>query len=313
MSAFQSGMVGEDTIHLIEQIRTLKKKKDAIILAHNYQTSAVQAVADFAGDSLELAKISRGAKTSVIVFCGVTFMAETAKILSPRTKVILPVREAGCPLAQTITPEEVRGLKREYPDAGVVTYVNSSAEVKALSDVCCTSGNAEAVVRNVPYKRIIFIPDKNLGWWVKKSVQEKEIILWEGFCYVHDRLTFGDLVNAKKLHPDAQVMAHPECRREVLESADYVASTAGMLKIAHKSSKKEFIIGTEEGMLYRLKKENPAKRFYPLAPDCVCRDMKKTGLESLYEGLEKEQYEVTLSREIIEAAKHSIEEMIKYI
>lgn len=303
----------EQDTQLKRKIRMLKEEKNAVILAHNYQIPSIQDAADFLGDSLELARTSKDLNVPLIVLCGVTFMAETVKILSPAKKVLLPVRDAGCPLAQGITPRQVRELKEKYPDAGVVTYVNSSAEVKALSNICCTSGNAVSIVKNAPYKKIIFIPDKNLGWWVKKNVPEKEIILWEGFCYVHQLYTLGDLLNAKKAHPEAEILVHPECRQEILEHADYVLSTSGMLKRARQSPKNGFIIGTEEGILYRLKKENPAKQFYPLAPGHVCEDMKKTDLVSLHGSLEKEQWQVHLTDYIISGAKHAIEEMIKYV
>ncbi|MBU2265478.1 MAG: quinolinate synthase NadA, partial [Candidatus Omnitrophica bacterium] len=226
---------------LQEKVLKLKRKKRAIILAHNYQIPQVQDIADFTGDSLELSKISRNLKEETIVFCGVKFMAETAKILSPRKKVLLPVLDAGCPLADMITPVDLIELKKQYPKAWVVSYVNSSAEIKALSDVCCTSANAVTVVKNVPVKQVIFVPDKNLGWWVAKNLPDKEIILWPGFCLVHEYFTIEDLLKTRKAYPQAQILVHPECRREILEAADSVLSTAGMLKEVKSSGKSEFV------------------------------------------------------------------------
>ena len=298
---------------LIKKILDLKKQKDAIILAHNYQIDDIQDIADFLGDSLELAKKSMNLKENTIVFCGVRFMAETAKILSPHKKVLLPVLDAGCPLADMISPDELIKLKNKHPDAMVVSYVNTSAQIKALSDVCCTSANAVEVVKNVPSKRIIFTPDKNLGWWVKKNVPEKELIIWPGYCLVHERFTKKEAEDAKRLHPDAEVIVHPECQAQILEMADFVASTSGMLKRAKESDAKNFIIGTEAGMIYRLKKENPDKTFYSLGSAKMCVNMKKITLKNLLRSLENDRYCIELEPEIIAGAKKSLEEMIKYV
>ena len=275
-------------MNIKDEILKIKEKKQAVILAHNYQIPEVQDLADYVGDSLELSKISKGISAPLIVFCGVKFIAETAKILSPDKKVLLPAPLAGCPLADTISPPELLELKSKYPDAWVVSYVNTSAQIKALSDVCCTSANAIGVVRNIPAKRIIFVPDRNLGWWVQKNVPEKEIIIWQGFCYVHEQFTLEELKEAKEVFPDAEILVHPECRREILEKADFVLSTAGMLKQAKESKNKRFIIGTEEGLIHKLKKENPAKEFYSLGQANICINMKKTTLREVYHSLSEE-------------------------
>jgi len=298
---------------LQEKILELKKKKEAILLAHNYQIPQIQDISDFIGDSLELAKISRGLKEKIIVFCGVRFMAETAKILSPEKKILLPVEDAGCPLADMIEPQQLKKLKEEHPDAWVVSYVNTSAQIKALSDVCCTSSNAITVVKSVPAKEIIFVPDKNLGWWVRKNVPEKEIILGEGYCQVHEHFCLEDLREARRIYPGAEIMVHPECRREILDGADFVFSTAGMMRRADESGAKQFIIGTEEGLIYRLKKENPQKEFYSLGSNKTCEDMKKITLKDLYDSLEKEVYSVELDAEVIAKAKTALERMVKYV
>jgi quinolinate synthase len=303
----------EDKEVLKKEILKLKERKKAIILAHNYQLPQIQEIADFKGDSLELAKISYQLSSSLVVFCGVRFMAETTKILSPQKKVLLPASDAGCPLADTITPDDLIQLRKKYPDAWVVSYVNTSAQIKALSDVCCTSSNAVKVVKNVPTKKVIFIPDKNLGWWVKTNVPEKEIIIWQGFCYIHQQFTLEDLEESRRVFPDAEVIVHPECDPEILKRADFVLSTSGMLKHASKSSSKRFIIGTEEGLIYRLRKENPSKEFYSLGAARICLNMKKTTLKELYLSLEEEIYQIKLDREVIEKAKKSLERMVNYV
>ena len=298
---------------LRDKIAVLKNELKAVILAHNYQIPEIQDIADFCGDSLELAKISRGLKERVIVFCGVQFMAETAKILSPQKRVLLPVLGAGCPLADTINSSQLIELKNKYPDAWVVSYVNTSAEIKSLSDVCCTSANAVSVVKNIPAKRIIFVPDRNLGLWVKRNVPEKEIIIWDGFCYVHEQFTINDIRQARKLYPSAKIMVHPECVPGVQDAADFVVSTSGMLKAAKESSADTFIIGTEKDMIYRLKKENPAKKFYSLGGRRTCVDMKKISLDELYKALAQGRYEINLSEDIVKKADKSLREMIKYV
>ncbi len=295
------------------KILELKSKKEAVFLVHNYQIPEIQDMADFLGDSLELAKKSRNVEKEIIVFCGVKFMAETVKILSPYKKVILPVPEAGCPLADMIEPQDLIKLRERYPDAWVVSYVNSSAQVKALSDVCCTSSNAVTVVKNVPAKRVIFVPDKNLGWWVQKNIPEKEIILWSGYCFVHEYFSLEDLKEVRRLHPDAEVLVHPECRKEVIEGADFILSTAAILKRAKTSKCMKFVIGTEEGIIYRLKKENPQKTFYSLGSAKVCINMKMITLERLHKALEKEQFKIELDSGVIDKAKIALERMVEYV
>ncbi|MBN3039501.1 MAG: quinolinate synthase NadA [Candidatus Omnitrophica bacterium] len=301
-----------NTLTLQDKIISLKQEKKAVILSHNYQIPQIQDIADFVGDSLELSKKSRDADCRVIAFCGVQFMAETAKILSPMRKVLLPVKEAGCPLAEMITAKDLIELKNKHPDAWVVCYVNTTAEIKALSDVCCTSANAVTVVKNIPVKKVIFVPDKNLGWWVQRNIPEKEIISWPGFCFVHENFSLSDLELARKFYPEAEVISHPECPREVLLRSDFVLSTSGMLKRAKKSDAKRFIIATEEGLIYRLKKENPAKEFYSLGSAKICLSMKRTGLDDLYLALEKEDCQVELAPEIIKKARIALERMVQF-
>jgi quinolinate synthase len=298
---------------LREMILALKQERGAVILAHNYQIPEVQDIADFLGDSLELARISRDRSESVIVFCGVRFMAETAKILSPQKQVLLPVPEAGCPLADMITPQELEELKNTHPDAWVVSYVNTPAQIKALSDVCCTSANAIRVVKNVPTKKVIFTPDRNLGWWVQKNVPGKEMILCPGFCLTHEYFSAEDLAQVRMTHPHAEIMVHPECRREVIEGADFVLSTSGMLKRARESEASIIIVGTEEGLLYRLKKENPGKIFYSLGAAKTCLNMKMTTLSDLYEALNHKQYQIELEPDIVKKASRALERMVEYV
>jgi quinolinate synthase len=296
-----------------KDIEKLKREKGAVILAHNYQLPEIQDVADFLGDSLELSKKSSELDCRTIVFCGVRFMAETAKILSPEKKVLLPETDAGCPLADMAEPGEVLKLKAKHPDAWIVSYVNTSAEIKAITDVCCTSANADKVVRNVPVRKIIFLPDKNLCYYVKKRVSEKEIVCWDGYCYVHRYFTAEEVKNARITYPGAEVLVHPECSPEVQDEADGIYSTSGMLKRAKETKSKIIIIGTEEGIIYRLKKENPDKEFYSLGSPKVCRDMKKITLQGLRDALERERYEIKLKEEVMQKARLSLERMIGYV
>jgi len=309
----QKGTMNTEKINLTQDIINLKKKRKAVFLAHNYQIPEVQELADYKGDSLELAKISRELDAETIVICGVKFMAETAKILSPNKKIILPVIDAGCPLADMAEPDDLVKLKEKYPDSWVVSYVNTSASVKALSDVCCTSSNAVSVVRKAPKEEIIFVPDRNLASWVESNVPEKKIIRWPGFCPVHDIFSLDDLIQTKQKYSHAKVMVHPECRMEVLNVSDYVCSTAGMLNIAHDSDIKEFIVGTEEGMIYRLEKENPQKKFYSIGFPKICQDMKKITLESLYDSLDKDIHQIEVDLEVSKKAKIALERMVKYV
>lgn len=293
-----------------EKIQKLKKEKNAIILAHNYQLPEVQDIADFVGDSLELARISSQIKEKIIIFCGVHFMAETASILAPDKKILLPDINAGCPLANSITPEDVINLKKEYKDYAVVAYVNTSAEVKAESDYICTSANAISVVEKIPEEKIIFIPDRNLGYYVSKYTK-KEMIIWNGFCPTHQRILPQDIINLKERYKDAKVVVHPECRREVLELADKIASTSGIIKFVKEDNSKTYIIGTEVGLLYRLRKENPEKEFHLASPLAVCPNMKKITLEKILWSLEDLKPEVKVPDDIREKALKPIERMLK--
>jgi len=299
-------------MNIIEEIVSLKKKKNVIILVHNYQRSKIQEIADFLGDSLGLAREAVKTDAQIIVFCGVRFMAETAKILSPERTVLLPVKEAGCPMADMITAEELRELKEKYPYAKVVSYVNTNANVKAESDVCCTSANAVNVVKNVKAERIIFTPDKNLASYCQRFV-DKEIIPWNGYCYVHERITKEEVLLAKEKFPDALLLVHPECNPSVIDLADEVLSTSQMVNFAKKSDKKKFLIGTEEGLIYRMKKENSDKEFYSAGTIKICQNMKLTTLNDVYLALKKEQYIIELQEEIINSSKRALEEMLKYV
>ncbi len=316
-----------------EEILWLKSQRNAIILSHNYQREEVQDIADFVGDSLELSRQAASIDCDVIVFCGVHFMAETASILSPEKIVLLPELDAGCPMAEMITvssPRKVwktfpgyenqptfvfphdftlRDIKERYPDAPVVAYVNTTAEVKAESDICCTSANVVKVVESLPNERVICIPDRNLSAWAQKNTK-KQIIAWDGFCHVHDRVTGNDVLNARNKYPDALFMAHPECRMEVLELADHVTSTSGMLRFARSSESKEFIVGTEIGLIHRLKKENPDKMFYPLRKDMICPNMKKTTLNSVLAALKEMKNIIKVNEDIRIPAKRALDRML---
>jgi len=295
-----------------KEIIKLKKAKNAIILAHNYQIDEVQLIADFLGDSLELSRKAALLSQDVIVFAGVKFMAETAKILSPGKTVLLPRLDAGCPMADMVTVEELRDLKARHPKAVVVTYVNSSVEIKAESDVCCTSSNAVQVVRNMPSAEVIFVPDQNLGSYVQKMVPEKKVHLFEGFCYVHHRIKVEEIEGARERHPQAKVIVHPEVRPEVIALADEVLSTSGMLKYARESAAKEFIVATEQGLLQRMKRENPAKEFIPAGSPKICSNMKRTTLRDIYDSLNEDKYAIQIDPAISERAGRALREMLKY-
>ena len=298
-------------MNIVEEITKLRKEKNAIVLVHNYQRPEIQNIADSLGDSLGLAREAAKTDARIIVFCGVRFMAETAKILSPKKMVLLPRKEAGCPMADMITAEDLRKLKEKHTDAKVVSYVNTNADVKAESDICCTSANAIEVVRNVKAERIIFTPDKNLAAYCERFV-DKEIIPWNGYCYVHEKIRKEEVRLAKEKFPDALLLVHPECNPSVIDLADEVLSTSGMLDFAKKSDKKRFLIGTEEGLIYRLKKENPGKKFYTAGTAKMCRNMKLTTLYDVYLSLKEERYPIELAREIIKSAQKALEAMLKY-
>lgn len=298
---------------IIEKINDLKKKKNAVLLVHNYQVEEVQLIADHLGDSLELSKLAANVEGDVIVFAGVKFMAETAKILSPEKTVLLPRLDAGCPMADMITVDELLEMKQEHPNAKVVTYVNSSVEIKAESDVCCTSANAVSVVKNLDADEIIFVPDRNLGSYIQNQVPDKKMHLFEGYCYVHNRIKTQEILDTKKHYPDAEVLVHPEARMEVLELADVVLSTSGMLRHAAQSPNKQFIVGTEQGLLERMKRENPDKEFLPAFRPKICSNMKRTSLRDVYEALAKDQYQIEIPGEVAAKAVKALNQMLKYV
>jgi quinolinate synthase len=295
---------------LINNINKMKKEQNAVIVAHSYQVDDVQEIADVTGDSFALSQYCASNNADTIVFCGVHFMAESAKILSPEKTVLLPEINAGCPMADMVTADALKEAKRKYPDAAVVCYINSSAEVKAECDICCTSSNALNIIRSIEKKDIIFVPDKNLGSYVAKMVPEKNIIFWEGYCITHHKIKTDAVVESKKLHPDAILLVHPECQPEIQELADFVGSTKQIIDYARNSDRDKFIIGTEMGVLYQLKKENPNKTFYMMSTGLICPNMKKTSLQSVHDALAKRQYEITLSRDIIERASYSLSRML---
>ncbi|MDP2167740.1 MAG: quinolinate synthase [Thermodesulfovibrionales bacterium] len=319
---------------LHEEILRLKEKKRAIILSHNYQREEVQDIADFVGDSLELSRTASTIDCEVIVFCGVNFMAESASVLSPEKTVLLPESEAACPMADMIKVEgprklwksypgyesqpalvfpleySLRDIKREFPGVPVVAYVNTTADVKAESDICCTSSNVVKVVESLPGERVICVPDRNLSMWAQRNTK-KQVISWDGFCHVHDRITKKDALKAKEAHPGALLMAHPECRPEVLDIADHVTSTSGMLRFANASEASEFIVGTELGLMHRLKKENPEKVFHPLRPDMICPNMKKTTLKSIHRALTEMTHVVKVPEDIRIPAKRALDRMLE--
>lgn len=294
---------------LQEEVLELKRELNAIIVAHNYQRPEVQDIADFTGDSLELARKCVGIKAKVIVFCGVLFMAETAAILNPGTMVLLSHRDAGCPLADTIDVDSLREWKGRYPEAAVVAYVNTTAAIKAESDICCTSANGVEVVNAIPDEEILFIPDKNLGHYISTKT-DKKLILYPGFCATHDNLSVEEVKAARQRYPQAKVLVHPECRPEVIELADAALSTSQMLRYAKGSNAKIFLIGTEEGMLYPLRKQNPDKEFHLISDSLVCPDMKKTTLETVIETMKARKNIVTVPEEIRVRAKKAIDRML---
>ena len=292
-----------------EEILRLKEERRAILLVHNYQPAEIQDIADLTGDSLELSRAAATMEGEVIVFCGVDFMAETAAILSPEKTVLLPAEDACCPMAQMITAGELRLARSRHPEAAVVCYVNTTAEVKAVSDICCTSSNAVKVVNAVEQDTILFVPDRNLGQYAQRFT-EKTILPWEGFCIVHDRFTSEQVQEARRAHPDAVVLVHPECRPDVIDRADHVASTSGIIREVCASEKREFIIGTEVGILHRIAKECPDKTCYPLSSDAICRNMKKTSLRKVRDSLVTLRPRVTVPEEVASRARGAIERML---
>ena len=296
---------------IVEEIKALKIEQKAIILAHHYQTEEIKAIADYVGDSLELAKIASSCEAETLVLCGVYFMAETAKILSPQKRVILPNLEAGCPMAEMITAESLRAKKEKYPEAQVVCYVNSSAEVKAESDICCTSSNAVKVMKSLKSKQVIFVPDQNLGHYTSKFVPEKEVILWRGFCPTHHRIGVKDIETMRMHYPKAEILVHPECKPEIVDQADFVGSTSQIIKYAKTSTADVLVIGTEEGVMETLRSNSPEKKFVLLNPNFTCPNMKKTKLEDVLKVLEVGGNEIRLDSEITQKAFHAIQAMLE--
>lgn len=296
---------------LIKGIKELLKKRDAVLLAHNYQRDEIQEIADHTGDSLGLSRIAAESKARVIVFCGVHFMAESAAILAPDRTVLLPRIEAGCPMADMITPEGVEQMRGRYLGGTVVTYVNTTAAVKAASDICCTSGNAVSVIRSLPDdgKPVIMIPDQNLAQYVATKVARK-VVWWDGYCPIHHVYTARDVLKVKKEHPNAVFAAHPECRPEVLELADHITSTSGMYTFARETDAREVIIGTEMGVLYRMRKESPEKVFIPLSENMICPNMKLTNLEDVRDALVTMEPVVTVPEDIRIRAARALDRML---
>ena len=305
-----SAVAADPRVELAEKIARLKEERKAVILAHNYQLGEVQDVADFVGDSLELSRKAVGLEAEVIVFCGVVFMAETAKILSPQRTVLIPDPRAGCPMCAMAPVEAVRKRKAELPGVPVVAYVNTDSEVKAEVDVCCTSANAVAVVNSLSEDRVLFVPDKNLGLWVQRHT-DKEVILWDGYCPTHQRILAQDVRRVKEAHPEAVLIVHPECTPEVIDLADETLSTGQMVQWVKEASVKEVIVGTEVGMIHRLKKESPEKTFIDVGPLTTCPNMKRITLEKVLWSLEDMQHEVEVPEPVAEKARRSIARMLE--
>lgn len=296
---------------IAEKIQQLKKEKNAIILAHYYVPDEVQAVADYIGDSFFLSKVARETTAEIIVLCGVSFMGESAAILNPDKKVLMPDLQADCAMAHMVELEKIAEYREMYEDLAVVCYINSTAEIKTHSDVCVTSANAVKVVRNLPNKHIFFIPDGNLGRYVKEQVPEKEILLNNGYCPIHAAIQKEDVLEQKRKHPDAKFLVHPECTKDILDLADYIGSTSGIIRFVAEDGGEEYIIGTETGVFYELQKENPEKRFYTMQKPPVCADMKSITLPKVLEVLEKENHVVTVEETVRQKALLPLERMLE--
>ena len=296
---------------IVSEIKRLKREKNAVILAHNYQIPEIQDIADIVGDSLKLSQEAAKTDADIIVFCGVHFMAESAKILSPTKKVLLPAIDAGCPMADMITAEKLRDYKNENPGTTVVCYVNSSAEVKAECDVCCTSSNALKIVESLESDKILFAPDRNLGNYINQKLPNKKMELWNGFCITHERVKSEEVQMVRNKKPGVQVVVHPECNPTVVELADFVGSTSQILEHIRNSEDKEFIVGTEMGILHTLRKENLYKKFTLLSPSLICYNMKKTSLEDVLHVLKTEENEICVDEAIREKAYHSLNKMLE--
>ncbi len=298
-------------MNIKDKIEQLKSEKDAVILAHYYVDGEVQAVADYVGDSYYLAKVAKNVKQSVIVFCGVEFMGESAKILNPEKTVLMPDLTADCPMAHMVKEGVIEQMRKDYPDLAVVCYINSTAELKCKSDVCVTSSNAVRIVKALPNENIFFIPDQNLGRFVKEQVPEKNVILNDGYCPIHKQILASELIKLKKKRPLALVLAHPECTSDVLEQADFIGSTSEIIDVAKENECEEFIICTECGVKYRLEKDSPDKKFYFPNPTPVCVDMKKNSLEKIVKVLESGENAVKVSEEIAKGSMKPLERMLE--
>lgn len=303
----------EEIVVIVEKIRKLKAEKNAVILAHYYVSDEVQAIADYVGDSFYLSKIAKNTDADIIVFCGVSFMGESAAIMNPNKKVLMPELNADCAMAHMADIEKIKELRNKYDDLAVVCYINSTAEIKTYSDVCVTSANAVKVVRNLPNQNIFFIPDGNLGQYVKEQVKEKNIILNDGCCPIHAAISRKEVLEVKEMYPNAKFLVHPECKKEVVEEADYVGSTSGIIDYVTKDDSKEYIIGTEIGVLYELKKKSPEKKYYPLRNDFICEDMKMVSLEKVLDVLEKEINVVRVPEEVSKKALIPLEKMLAIV
>ncbi len=303
---------GGNKMNYIDEIKRLKIEKNAVIFAHYYQRPEIQDLADYTGDSLYLSKIAKDIDAKMIVFCGVHFMAESAKLLAPEKKVILPREDAGCPMADMATAAQLNKYKQEHPDTKIVAYVNTTAAVKALTDVCVTSSNAEEIIQEYIGEKLLYLPDKNLGAYLKDKYN-LEMDLWDGFCYVHNRFSIDDVKKLKNIHPDAKLLVHPEMKIEIVKIADHVGSTKGLLEYVKSSNAKKFIVGTEVGIIHQMQKACPDKEFIAVNEDFYCRNMKKTTIEHLYTALLNEETEITLSEEIMINARKSLDRMFEIL
>lgn len=300
----------EEHMSVTEEIRRLKNEKNAVILAHYYVPDEVQAIADHIGDSYYLSKAAKETQADIIVFCGVRFMGESAAILNPDKKVLMPDMDADCAMAHMVNLDKIAEMRNLYDDLAVVCYINSTAEIKTYSDVCVTSANAVKIVRNLPNQNIFFIPDGNLGRYVAEQVPEKNVVLNDGYCPVHAALTAEDVKNAKKLYPKAKFLVHPECTKDLLDEADYIGSTSGIIQFVDRDDEDEYIIGTESGVFYELKKRNPDKKFYTLTPKQICTDMKFVTLEKVLDVLQHETNEITVTEDMRQRALIPLENML---
>lgn len=296
---------------IVSEIKRLKREKNAVIMAHNYQIPEIQDIADYVGDSLTLSKKAMTIDAEVIVFCGVKFMAETVKILNPEKKVLLPASDAGCPMADMITPERLTQYKALHPETTIVSYVNTSAEVKAASDICCTASNAVQVVESLESKDILFVPDRNLGHYINTKLKNKKMKLWASFCTTHDRVQASEIQAIRDRKPGVQIVAHPMCNPLVLEQADFIGSSTAILEYIKKSDDREFIIGTEMGILNALRKQNISKKFTLLSPALICYNMKKTSLDELKHVLKTGENEIKIDKAVQERAYQSLIKMLE--